>query len=85
MTTHCSMLWRSARSRWIDGKATFTIATSSTTMNSAAQDSARATPLPVVGLLRRRTEDGRGLGLSMSSLSCLLRRRFALVQRRVNP
>src|SRR6266511_138144 len=41
MTTHCSVLWLTPRSRWIEGKATFTMATSRTTMNCAAQVSAR--------------------------------------------
>ena len=43
MTTHCRVLWLTPRSRWIDGKATFTMATSRTTMNCAAQVSARIT------------------------------------------
>src|SRR2546421_8090240 len=41
MTTHCRVLWLTPRSRWIDGKATFTMATSRTTMNCAAHVSAR--------------------------------------------
>src|SRR4051812_44925807 len=43
MTTHCRVLWLTPRSRWIDGRATFTMATSRTTMNCAAQVSARIT------------------------------------------
>src|SRR5256885_14485771 len=41
MTTHCRVLWLTPRSRWIDGRATFTMATSRTTMNCAAQVRAR--------------------------------------------
>src|SRR5215217_6335983 len=41
MTTHCRVLWLTPRSRWIDGKATFTMATSRITMNWAAHVSAR--------------------------------------------
>jgi hypothetical protein len=48
MTTHCSVLWLTPRSRWIEGKATFTMATSRTTMNCAAQVSARMTFLAPV-------------------------------------
>src|ERR687892_1527422 len=48
MTTHCSVLWLTPRSRWIDGSATFTMAMSRTTMNWAAHDSARTTPLVLV-------------------------------------
>src|SRR5260370_31280088 len=43
MTTHCKVLWLTPRSRWMDGSSTFTIATSRTTMNCAAQVSARIT------------------------------------------
>src|SRR5438874_9112485 len=45
MTTHCRVLWLTPRSRWIDGRATFTMATSRTTMNWAAHVSARMTLL----------------------------------------
>src|SRR5262245_1241060 len=41
MTTHCRVLSLTPRSRWIDGRATFTMATSMTTMNWAAQARAR--------------------------------------------
>ena len=44
MTTHCKVLWLTSRSCWTDGKATFTIAMSSTTMNCAAHAKARITP-----------------------------------------
>src|ERR671913_1558497 len=44
MTTHCKVLWPTSRSCWTDGKATFTIAMSSTTMNCAAHARARITP-----------------------------------------
>src|ERR687898_3298776 len=71
MTTHCSVLCLTRRSRWIEGNATFTMATSRTTMNCAAQVSARITFLaPVRGVVtmspphsgvlpRRRTGDRR--------------------------
>jgi hypothetical protein len=49
MTTHCRVLWLASRSRWIDGRATFTIATSSTTMNWAAHASAKTMALLRVG------------------------------------
>src|SRR4051794_27795148 len=52
MTTHCRVLWLTPRSRWIDGKATFTMVTSRTTMNCAAQVSARIRFLaPVRGVV----------------------------------
>src|SRR4030081_133825 len=69
MTTHCRVLWLTPRSRWSDGKATLTMATSRTTMNCAAQVSARIrflAPLRGVvtmspprsgGLPERRTAD----------------------------
>src|SRR4051794_28723466 len=79
MTTHCRVLWLTPRSRWIDGKATFTMATSRTTMNCAAQVSARIRFLaPVRGVVtmspphsgvlpRRRT------GIAESTLDCFRR------------
>jgi hypothetical protein len=45
MTIHCNLLRPTPRSCWIEGRATFTIATSSTTMNCATQSSRRTTPL----------------------------------------
>ena len=65
MTTHWSVLWLTPRSCWIDGRATFTIAMSSTTMNWAAQTSARTTPRVLL----------RTLILSASML-CLHRSKF---------
>src|SRR3954453_20461603 len=43
--THCRSSWENPRSVWIDGSATFTTATSSTTMNCTVQRSARASHL----------------------------------------
>jgi hypothetical protein len=40
--THCKLSWEKPRSVLIDGSATFTIATSRTTMNCAATMTARA-------------------------------------------
>src|SRR5687767_1135715 len=45
MTTHCSESWLMARSVWIEGSATFTIATSRTTMNCAAHSRTRINPV----------------------------------------
>jgi len=47
MTIHCRVLCPMPRSCWIEGRATFTIAISSTTMNCAAHDSTRTIPLLV--------------------------------------
>ena len=52
MTTHCRVLWPTSRSCWIDGKATFTIAMSSTTMNCAAQARAKTMVLFRGGMSR---------------------------------
>ena len=45
MTTHCRVLWAMSKSAWMAGRATFTMAMSSTTMNWAAQVRAKIRPV----------------------------------------
>src|SRR6185437_7256466 len=55
MTIHCRAPGPMPRSCWIEGRATFTIATSSTTMNCAAHDRTRTIPLLVCALVATMT------------------------------
>src|SRR2546430_2297806 len=75
MTTHCRVLWLTPRSRWIDGKATFTMATSRTTMNCAAQQEglhgvpsnvlpSRLRELEEAGIVERRVQAHPGGGVA---------------------
>src|SRR5919106_3050575 len=65
LMTHCRSSWENPRSVWIDGSATFTTATSSTTMNCTVQRRARASHL--------RRDDGMLLRSPFRNVSTCLR------------